>query len=84
MFAPESPRWLQANAFDAEAEQALARIRGVQVQDNDVTVKQNFAEIKDAVRDEAKLAQIGWLECFRPERKILYRCVKFGDHESFD
>ncbi|KAK4700321.1 hypothetical protein P7C70_g5930, partial [Phenoliferia sp. Uapishka_3] len=74
-FAPESPRWLMANGYPEQAEAALARIRGVQVADNDFTVRQSFFEIQEAVRQEEAMDKFTWWECFHKKDKILYRTL---------
>ncbi|KAL8278295.1 hypothetical protein RQP46_009327 [Phenoliferia psychrophenolica] len=74
LFAPESPRWLMAKGLEVECELALARIRGVRVEDNDLYVKQTLVEIEAAVRAEEQMDKFRWIECFYPGEKILYRC----------
>ncbi|KAK4704623.1 hypothetical protein P7C70_g1581, partial [Phenoliferia sp. Uapishka_3] len=74
-FAPESPRWLMANGYPEKCEAALARIRGVQVADNDFTVRQSYFEIQEAVRQEEAMDKFTWLECFQRKDMILYRTL---------
>lgn len=91
LFAPESPRWLIAHDKHPEAEKALADIRGVSVSDNDISVKASYTEIEDALAEERETPKVGWLGCFNPKKKTLYRTllgmvcsltIRLGDREA--
>ncbi|GAA5928840.1 sugar porter family MFS transporter [Sporobolomyces koalae] len=75
IFLPESPRWLMARGRPEDAEKSLARYRGVKVEDNDYSVRTAFVEMEEAVRLAKKAKVFGWLDCFKPRDKLLYRTV---------
>ncbi|GAA5887386.1 hypothetical protein JCM5296_007121 [Sporobolomyces johnsonii] len=75
IFAPESPRWLMGEGRPEEAEKSLARIRGVAVEDNDFSVRTAYLEMEAAVKREASMDKFGWLDCFKPKDKMLYRTL---------
>jgi len=73
---PESPRWLAAHDRLEEAKLALARTRGVSLADGhtDYIVQREVEEIRDSIELERKIKG-GWIDCFRPSRKTLYRTL---------
>ncbi|CEH17743.1 general substrate transporter [Ceraceosorus bombacis] len=74
-FLPESPRWLAARGRHDEAYGAVARVRGATREDSNPWVEAEYASIITYVQNEAKLKKAGWIDCFRPQNKTLYRTV---------
>ncbi|EIN04111.1 general substrate transporter [Punctularia strigosozonata HHB-11173 SS5] len=75
-FMPESPRWLTRKGRLEDAKESLARVRGVPVaeaQDHWIITRE-IDEIKSSWEYE-KQVQGGWIDCFRPRNKILYRTI---------
>jgi MFS transporter, SP family, sugar:H+ symporter len=73
-FMPESPRWLTRQGREEDAKISLARVRGVPVEHalDHWIISREIEEIKSNWEYE-KQVQGGWLDCFRPGNKILYR-----------
>lgn len=74
-FLPESPRWLAARGRHDEAYAAVARVRGATREDSNPWVEAEYASIITYVQNEAKLKKAGWIDCFRPQNKTLYRTI---------
>ncbi len=83
---PESPRWLIAHGRHDEARRSIARTRGISVEeaDNHRFVHRELEEMQSAIEFESK-EKVGWVECFNPRRKSLYRTLlcKLSTLESF-
>ena len=73
-FMPESPRWLAARGDIDGAQRALAAARGVDVSDADsgYHLRREAEEILASAEYEQSVKG-GWLDCFRVEKKTLYR-----------
>lgn len=75
-FMPESPRWLAAHGHFDQAKIALARTRGISLaeEDSDNAVHREVEDIRESIEHEKNI-KAGWLACFSPERKTLYRTL---------
>ncbi|EIM80623.1 general substrate transporter [Stereum hirsutum FP-91666 SS1] len=75
-FMPESPRWLAGKGRFDEARASIARVRGVPVEEagQHTAILREVDEIRENVVYEAKVKG-GWIDCFNPNRKVLYRTL---------
>lgn len=73
---PESPRWLAKKGKIDATREALARVRGVPKDEahSHWIIRREADEIHGSVEHE-KHVQGGWLDCFRPTHKTLYRTL---------
>ncbi|KAM5541537.1 hypothetical protein V8D89_004727 [Ganoderma adspersum] len=76
LFMPESPRWLTAHGRFDEARRSVALARGIPDSEADKHqfIHREIAEMRSAIERESK-EKAGWMECFNPRRKQLYRTL---------
>ncbi|KAG2155291.1 general substrate transporter [Suillus bovinus] len=76
LFMPESPRWLAAHDRMEEAQFSLARSRGIPKDEakSHYIIVREVEEIRSFVEYE-KQVRGGWIDCFRPQNKTLYRTL---------
>ncbi|KAF8658186.1 hypothetical protein AX16_002108 [Volvariella volvacea WC 439] len=84
LFMPESPRWLAAHGKIEAAKHSLARSAGVKRGDvaAEQYVQNELDEIVASVEHERRVKG-GWVDCFRPRRKVLYRTLLGMGLQSF-
>jgi MFS transporter, SP family, sugar:H+ symporter len=72
----KSPRWLATHGLLEQAERSLAVCRGLSPNKakDDFLLKKEIEEIRNSVEYE-KEVRSGWLECFNPKHKLLYRTI---------
>ncbi|KAI1788235.1 general substrate transporter [Ganoderma leucocontextum] len=76
LFMPESPRWLTARGRFDEARRSVALARGIPESEADKHqfIHREIEEMRSAIERESK-EKAGWIECFNPRRKQLYRTL---------
>jgi SP family sugar:H+ symporter-like MFS transporter len=80
IFMPESPRWLARHGKMDKTRLALARVRGVPTHEaHDHWIIRREADEIQSQAEYDKQIQSGWLDCFRPRGKTLYRTL-LGTH----
>ncbi|KAJ3476036.1 hypothetical protein NLI96_g11437 [Meripilus lineatus] len=75
-FMPESPRWLTARGKFPEAKRSLARAWGIPLQEAEENWKihRELVDMQCALELESQVTA-GWIDCFKPEGKVLYRTL---------
>ncbi|KAF8876788.1 general substrate transporter [Gymnopilus junonius] len=73
---PCSPRWLCAHGRPQEAERSVARAHGLRMSGEkiDPFVRAEVDEISSQIEME-KHIRAGWIDCFKPQNKTLYRTL---------
>ncbi|KAH7912110.1 general substrate transporter [Hygrophoropsis aurantiaca] len=76
LFMPESPRWLAKHGYPEKAQDSLARTRGIPAHEaaEHFIIRREIEEIKSNVEYELKVKS-GWIDCFKPKNKTLYRTL---------
>lgn len=69
-------RWLAAHDRMEDAQFSLARSRGISKEEakSHYIITREFEEIKSSVEYEKQIRG-GWIDCFRPQNKTLYRTL---------
>jgi SP family sugar:H+ symporter-like MFS transporter len=69
-------RWLAAHDRLDEARLSLARVRGVPVEEakSHYIIAREIEEIKSSIEYERQV-RAGWIDCFKPKNKTLYRTL---------
>ena len=77
-------RWLASRGLLKEAERSVARAHGIKQQDvaGNKFVQNVVNEIADQVEVERRLSS-GWISCFNPANKTLYRTLLGMTLQSF-
>ena len=73
---PESPRWLCAHGKPKQAEVSIARAHGIKMAEGESNpfVRAEVDEISNQIETERRI-KAGWIDCFKPGNKILYRTL---------
>ena len=76
LFMPESPRWLAKHGKMDAARRSVARVRGIprSEETTDPLINREVEEIRSNVEYEQNISA-GWLDCFKPKNKTLYRTL---------
>ena len=84
LFMPESPRWLAAHGHPEKAQHSIARAYGIKAADEQANrfVRAEVDEIVNQLEHEKRL-QAGWIDCFKPRNKTLYRTLLGMTLQSF-
>ncbi|KAG5735436.1 High-affinity glucose transporter ght2 [Termitomyces sp. T112] len=84
IFMPESPRWLASHGRPKEARHSLARSHGIprDQENSDPFLNAKVEEVSTSIEHERRICA-GWIDCFRPKHKTLYRTLLGMTLQSF-
>jgi SP family sugar:H+ symporter-like MFS transporter len=80
---PESPRWCIKNNRMEQARRSIERVAGVKAGESDPVVEHDLAEMQKSIEHENSIGTAGWLDCFKPQNKTLYRTILGMTLQSF-